>query len=169
MFGQIGPTGRKVGGHFGQKCPKFENFVRTKMGGFGKFWDQTFMGIIRGPKTTRARGSVQNLINCKFPKIDMFFCLFRYVFLTKGGGGVNAEPLFAKIDPVSCLKFRCPFGLVSGSTIRQLEYTEIEYHRLCWDQTILCSSFGCFALTQLEDFDSTLSRIYCKILLFCKM
>ena len=49
MFGQIGPTGRKVGGHFGQKCPKSENFVRTKMGGFGKFWDQTFIGIIMGP------------------------------------------------------------------------------------------------------------------------
>jgi hypothetical protein len=49
MFGQIGATGRKVGGHFGQKWPNFENFAWTKMGGFGKFWDQTFMGIIRGP------------------------------------------------------------------------------------------------------------------------
>ena len=49
MFGQIGLTGRKVRGHFGQKCPKFEIFVRTKKGHFGKFWDQTFMGIIRGP------------------------------------------------------------------------------------------------------------------------
>ena len=49
MFGQIGATGRKVRGHFGQKCPNFENFVWTKMGGFGKIWDQTFMGIIPGP------------------------------------------------------------------------------------------------------------------------
>ena len=46
MFGQIGATGR---GHCGQKCPNFENFAWTKMGGFGKIWDQTFMGIsIRG-------------------------------------------------------------------------------------------------------------------------
>ena len=36
MFGQIWATGRKVGGHFGQKCPNFENFAWTKMGGFGK-------------------------------------------------------------------------------------------------------------------------------------
>ena len=49
MFGQIEVTGRKVGGRFGQKCPNFENFAWTKMGGFGKIWDQTFMGIIRGP------------------------------------------------------------------------------------------------------------------------
>ena len=50
MFGQIGPTGWKVAqGHFGQKCPNFENFAWTKMGGFGKNWDQTFMGINRGP------------------------------------------------------------------------------------------------------------------------
>ena len=28
MFGQIGATGRKVRGHFGQKCPNFENFIR---------------------------------------------------------------------------------------------------------------------------------------------
>jgi hypothetical protein len=49
MFGQIWATGRKVGGHFGQKCPNFEKIAWTKMGGFGKFWDQTFMGIIRGP------------------------------------------------------------------------------------------------------------------------
>jgi hypothetical protein len=49
MFGQIGLTGRKVRGHFGQIWAKFENFVRTKMMGFGKFWDQTLMGIILGP------------------------------------------------------------------------------------------------------------------------
>ena len=49
MFGQIGATGRKVGGHFGQRCPNFENFAWTKMRGFGKIWDQTIMGIIRGP------------------------------------------------------------------------------------------------------------------------
>ena len=49
MFGQIGATGRKVGGHFGQICPNFGNFVGTKMGGFGKFWDQTFIGTIPGP------------------------------------------------------------------------------------------------------------------------
>ena len=53
MFGQIGATGRKVGGHFGQKCPNFENFAWTKMKGFGKIWDQTFMGIIRGPPLNR--------------------------------------------------------------------------------------------------------------------
>jgi len=41
--------GRKVRGHFGQKGPNFQNFVRTKKGGFGKFWPQTFIGIIRGP------------------------------------------------------------------------------------------------------------------------
>ena len=46
MFGQIGPTGWKVGGHFGQKCPKSETFVRTKIGGFGEFWDQTFNNVI---------------------------------------------------------------------------------------------------------------------------
>ena len=39
MFGQIGPTGWKVG----------------KMGGFGKNWDQTFMGIIRGPLVTHIK------------------------------------------------------------------------------------------------------------------
>ena len=49
MFGQIRATGWKVRGHSGQKCPNFEIFVRTKMGGFGQFWDQTFMGIVRGP------------------------------------------------------------------------------------------------------------------------
>jgi hypothetical protein len=49
MFGQIGATGRKVRGHVGQKCPNFGNFVGTKMGGFGKFWDQTFIGTIPGP------------------------------------------------------------------------------------------------------------------------
>ena len=54
VFGQIEPTGWEVRGDFGQKCPNSENFVRTKMGGFGKFWDQTFMGIIRGPSTPHA-------------------------------------------------------------------------------------------------------------------
>ena len=49
VFGQIGPTIWEVRGDFGQKCPNSENFVRTKMGGFGKFGGQTFMGIIRGP------------------------------------------------------------------------------------------------------------------------
>jgi hypothetical protein len=53
MFGQIGATGRKVRGHVRQKWPNFENFVWTKMGGFGKFWDQTFMGIIPGPFLTQ--------------------------------------------------------------------------------------------------------------------
>ena len=33
MFGQIWATGRKVGGHFGQKCPNFE-FCVDKNGGF---------------------------------------------------------------------------------------------------------------------------------------
>ena len=47
------PVGRSAWGHFGQKCPKFENFVWTKMGSFGKFWDQTFMGIIRGPVVSK--------------------------------------------------------------------------------------------------------------------
>ena len=54
MFGQIEATGRKVGGRFSQKCPNFENFAWTKVGGFGKIWDQTFMGIIRGPTETRS-------------------------------------------------------------------------------------------------------------------
>ena len=49
MFGQIGATGWKVRGHVGQKCPIFRNFVGTKMGGFWKFWDQTFIGTIPGP------------------------------------------------------------------------------------------------------------------------
>ena len=56
MFGQIEVTGRKVGGRFGQKCPNFENFAWTKMGGFGKNWDQTFMGIIRGPPSSLYQG-----------------------------------------------------------------------------------------------------------------
>ena len=43
MFGQIWSPGRKV------KSPNFKNFVRTKMEVFGYFWDQAFMGIIRGP------------------------------------------------------------------------------------------------------------------------
>jgi hypothetical protein len=46
-------TGRTVTvrpvSHAQTKMPKFENFVRTKMGGFGKFWGQTFIGIIPGP------------------------------------------------------------------------------------------------------------------------
>ena len=46
MSGQIGATGQKVGSHFSQICPNFGNFVGTKMGGFGKFWDQTFIGTI---------------------------------------------------------------------------------------------------------------------------
>ena len=52
--------GRKVRGHFGQKGPNFENFVRTKMGGFGKFWDQTYMGIIRGPGETESTDRVND-------------------------------------------------------------------------------------------------------------
>ena len=49
IFGQIEPIGRKVRGYFRQN---FENFVRTKTCGFGKFWVQTFIEIIefiRGP------------------------------------------------------------------------------------------------------------------------
>ena len=49
MFGQIGATSRKVGGHFGQICPNFGNFVGTKMGVFRKIWDQIFIGTIPGP------------------------------------------------------------------------------------------------------------------------
>ena len=52
LFGQIGPTGWEVRGDFGQKCPNSKNFIQTKMGGFRKIWDQTFMGIIRGPIPT---------------------------------------------------------------------------------------------------------------------
>jgi hypothetical protein len=53
MFGQIWATGRKVRGDVGQKWPNFGNFVWTKMGGFGKIWDLTFMGVIPGPGLAR--------------------------------------------------------------------------------------------------------------------
>ena len=63
MFGQIGATGRKVGGHFDQKCPNFEYFAWTKMRGFGKIWDQTFMGIIRGPGVDCSNNNRMSPIN----------------------------------------------------------------------------------------------------------
>ena len=45
----------------------------------------------------------------------MFFCLFKYVFLTNRGE-VNVESLFVKIDPMSPLsrlKFWCPLAIDS--------------------------------------------------------
>ena len=90
MFGQIEVTGRKFGGRFGQKCPNFENFAWTKMGGFGKIWDQTFMSIIRGPIPSEinsgywkfrhqipaiipagnAAVNVQKMVSCLLPELD---------------------------------------------------------------------------------------------------
>ena len=49
MFGQIEATGRNVTGNVGQKWPNFGYFAWTKMGGFGKILDLTFIGTIPGP------------------------------------------------------------------------------------------------------------------------
>ena len=35
------------------------------------------------------------------------------MFFSRIGGGVNEKPLFAKIDPVSRLNFRCPLGVAA--------------------------------------------------------
>ena len=55
MFGQIGATQPGLEGHFGQKCPpNSENFVWTKMGGFGKIWDGDYPGsCLKGANLAR--------------------------------------------------------------------------------------------------------------------
>ena len=48
MFGQIWAIGRKVGGHFGQKCPNFENFAVDKNGGFWEILRSNIYGDYPG-------------------------------------------------------------------------------------------------------------------------
>ena len=62
MSGQIEATGRNVTGNVGQKWPNFGNFVWTKMGGFGKIWDLTFIGTIPGPMVPCRQSSTLNAL-----------------------------------------------------------------------------------------------------------